>query len=118
MMQLILDKKEGEASVTHRFYPTVKNLTVNGRIDVSMPYHITPNKVLKSGRYIDLSKKPSKKQSSRRKPKPFKKVTQTKYQRILRQKEQNKRKMCHVRRGWNVHPVIYIFLFTFSHAIK
>ena len=51
-MQLIFDNKEGEASAKHRFYPAVKNLTTNGRIDVSMPCNVTPNKVLKSGRYI------------------------------------------------------------------
>ena len=27
MMQLIFNNKEGKVSVTHRFYPTVKNLT-------------------------------------------------------------------------------------------
>ena len=61
MMQLIFNNKEGKVSVTHRFYPTVKNLTAIGGINFSMPYNITTNKVLKSGRYIDLSTKPSKK---------------------------------------------------------
>ena len=61
MIQLIFDNKEGEASVTHQFYPTVKSLTAISRTDFSIPYNITPNKVFKSGRYIDLSMKPSKK---------------------------------------------------------
>ena len=61
MMQLIFNNKEENVSVTHRSYPTVKNLTAISRIDFSMPYNITPNKVFKSGRYIDLSMKPSKK---------------------------------------------------------